>query len=145
MANPAWVPGMAAPNPGGHTRQQRIKAQKLSEVIRARWKPGAIATWLMAVVEGKDPDAADGEGHIKPPWEIRMKAAQMLVDRGFGGVPQHVMMEAELRVQASGTLGLIDASQLPMAELVKLEAGLGKLLATVSDPLDAIDAESVEK
>jgi hypothetical protein len=123
-----------APNQGKPIRE-RIRARSLALVIRENWPPEEIFRWLREVTAGRDPDAEPSpDGHVSQlpiDWQIRMRAAKMLLERALGQPAQHVVLEAELRAQ----VGVVAAaatpqawSRLPSGELNQLRATMRSLL-----------------
>ncbi len=169
--NPSlWKKGQAPANPLGAGRKWR----SFAIAIRRHIDPDEFAWWARVAAAGFDPDEAveitdaiTGElvevlpswkascnaGTVVPPsrpgpgpdFTQRLRAWQMLLDRGLGQAPQHHIVEDQARADAARVLEASDRAmeKLSDAELAVL-AKLGRATAEVRQLEGAVDADVVE-
>ncbi len=79
----------------GVIARRNIIKKTLAEVIRARMEPEDFFYWLRSIAAGVDPD---NKSEFTTPIDmrIRLTAMQMLLNRAYGGVPKHFIVEAEV-------------------------------------------------
>ncbi len=80
----------------GVIARRNIIKKTLAEVIRARMEPEDFFYWLRSIAAGKDPDAKENGFNTPIDMRIRLTAMQMLLNRAYGGVPKHFIVEAEV-------------------------------------------------
>jgi hypothetical protein len=121
--------------------RKTMRVKSLAEFIRSEMHPKDFFHWLREVAAGRDPDAVDGQFAMPIEMRYRMKAMQMLLERAYGGVPQHVTLEAEL---GAVVVGKIDAPAWESLEDAKLKSLRETIRALLNPGGVVVDAEVVE-
>lgn len=93
------------PSPGGGG-PQIAASRRVAAAIQEKWTPEVMTNWLLAVARGQDPDdEPDGKtgrkrGGVPPDWTTRRWAVTQLIERGYGKLKSHVVLEGEVGVNA---------------------------------------------
>ncbi len=117
-----------------------IRIKSLAEYIDSQMSPADFFHWLREVMAGRDPDAPEGAFTQPIEFRYRMKAAQMLLERRYGGVPQSVQIEAALTAKLGMGMSEESIRGLPEDKLQELRT----MVRAVLTPQKVLNAVSLD-
>lgn len=107
MPSSAYMERRPVRSPAGAGAPVLGPSRQVALAIQERCPPAAVAEWFDLLSQGIDPNATiDKEsgkrtGFVPPDWNTRLKARLELVNRGYGKLKSHVVLEGEVGVNAN--------------------------------------------
>lgn len=102
-----WKPGMTSPNPGG--RPAKTDEHRQAETLARQYTKQAIETLASIMTKGKDDMA-------------RLKAAQTILDRGYGRAPQSINLQAAQDITVTIAWATTDRLSYSKGEVIDMPA-----------------------
>jgi hypothetical protein len=129
-----WNPPKTQKEANSLQARRTMRVKSLADYIHSEMAPKDFFFWLREVAAGRDPDAPEGF-HTPIEMRYRMMAMKMLLERAYGGVPQHLTLEGEVTTGASEAL-----RQLPDDKLMELRRTMRALLAPPKPIVDTSES-----